>query len=50
MSKDKKNDFMDGVYGFIILIAIWQGLGWYNNWEVTPYGIYKSNKISLNIF
>ena len=42
MSEDKKDNFMDGVYGLIILIAIWQGLGWYNDWKFTPYEIYKS--------
>ena len=42
MSDGKKDSFMDGVYGLIVLIAIWQGLGLYNDWEFTPYAIYKA--------
>jgi hypothetical protein len=42
MSEEKKDNFMDGVYGLILLIAIWQGLGWYNDWKFTPYEIYKA--------
>jgi len=41
MSDDKKNSFMDTVWGFVILIAIWQGLGLYNDWHFTPLRIYK---------
>ena len=42
MSDGKKDSFMDGVYGLIVLIAIWQGLGLYNDWEFTQYAIYKA--------
>jgi len=36
------NDFMEKVYGALVMLFIWQGVGWYQDWSFTPISVVKS--------
>jgi len=43
MSEDKSNnDFKEKVIGALVLLFIWQGVGWYKDWSFTPISVVKS--------
>jgi hypothetical protein len=42
MSEEKKSTFAENLGGVLVLLLIWQGVGWFKDWNLTPLSIVQS--------